>query len=87
MQVSVAILLGWTLGGLVVAWSAAVTRFYRSEKLASMSEGARVAVAALVGFVFVLPVTLVGCWHLASKAVPTLDGHAAESEVNSLRDH
>jgi hypothetical protein len=87
MQVSVAILLGWTLGGFVVAWSAAVTRFYRSDKLASMSEGARVAVAALVGFVFVLPVALVGCWRLASKAVPTFDGRTAESEMNSLRNH
>ena len=84
MQVSVAILLGWGLGGLVVAWSAAVARFYRSDKLASRSERERAAIAALIGFVFVVPVTLVGCWHLASKAVPAIDGRAAESEMNAL---
>jgi hypothetical protein len=85
MKVSVAILLGWAVGGLVFAWYSAIARFYRSEMLAALSEGPRVVIAALVGFVFVVPVTLVGCWYLVSKALPPLAYRVVESEMNTLR--
>lgn len=85
MKVSVAILLGWAVGGLVFAWYTAIARFYRSERLAALSDGTRVVIAALVGFVFGVPVMLAGCWYLVAKAVPSFTYGVVESEMNTLR--
>ena len=85
MMLSLAILLGCAVGGLVIAWYTAIARLYRSERLAAIGAGTRVAIAAFVGFVFVAPAILAGCLLLATKAIPTITYQSVESEMNARR--